>query len=209
MDKRVEGLINNLRARNIRGFYCKDKEAAAAKILELIPADASIGGSGSKTLEELMILKKLEERGNKIFNQNRPGLTREESLKLRRQGAQEADFYLSSPNAVAESGELVFFSAFGNRSAGISYANKVIAVCGINKIAVNLEEAVKRARQYATPLNCKRLDWNTPCAKDGVCKEEICRFPEYKRMCCQILIIEAEAIEDRFKVILVGESLGY
>lgn len=209
MDKRISALIDNWSKRNIIGLYCENKESAVSKILEIIPAEASAGGSGSMTLEELEILRRLEERGNKIFNQNKTGLTRQESLGLRRQGAQEAGFYLAGANAVSEEGELVFFSAFGNRTAGISYADKVIVVCGVNKIAPNLEEAIKRAREYATPLNCKRLDWNTPCRKDGVCKEKICRFPEYKRMCCQVLIIEAEAIADRFRVILVGEKLGY
>ena len=209
MDKRINALIDNWRKRNISGLYCENKETAVSKILEIIPADASVGGSGSQTLEELMILKQLQERGNKIFDQNKTGITKDESLRLRRQGAQEADFYLASANAVSENGELVFFSAFGNRTAGISYAGKVIVVCGINKIAPNLEEAIKRAREYATPLNCKRLNWSTPCFIDGVCKEKICLFPDYKRMCCQVLIIEAEAIEDRFKVVLVGENLGY
>ncbi len=210
MDKSAEGLITNLRKRNISGFYCEDRGQASAKILEIIPPDASVGCSGSKTLEQMEILKQLEERENKIFNQNKTGITRDESLRLRRQGAQEADFYLVSANAISETGELVFFSAFGNRTAGISYAKNVIIVCGINKITPDLASALKRAREYATPLNCKRLkNWNTPCLKDGICKEEICLFPEYKRMCCQVLIIEAEAIPERFRVILVGENLGF
>jgi hypothetical protein len=81
--------------------------------------------------------------------------------------------------------------------------------CGINKITSNLEEAIKRAREYVAPLNCKRLNWNAPCLADGICREEICLYPNYKRMCCQILIIEAEVVPDRFKVVLVGESLGF
>jgi hypothetical protein len=110
---------------------------------------------------------------------------------------------------VSEKGELVFFSAYGNRTAGISYARNVIVVCGINKLTKDLEAALNRARQYATPLNCKRLNWNTPCFQDGICRKEICLFPEYKRMCCQILIIEAEVVADRLKVIFVGEDLGF
>jgi hypothetical protein len=33
--------------------------------------------------------------------------------------------------------------------------------------------------------------------------------PEYRRMCCQVLIIEAEAGPGRLAVILVGEKLGF
>lgn len=222
MDKRAGQLIRNWQKRNIAGLYCENKDEAAEKILEVIPASANIGISGSVTLDQLGIVKRLESRGNAIFNQYKTGISREDNLELRRKGAQ-ADYYLASANAISEKGELVFFSGYGNRTAGISYAKNLIIVCGINKIAPNLEEAIKRAREYATPLNCKRLNWNTPCLKDGICRKEICLFPEYKRMCCQVLIIEAEAAPDRpegrglasdsqshrLKVILVGETLGF
>lgn len=208
MDARAETLIKNWQKRNITGFYSDTKEQAAQKMLEIIPVSGSIGISGSVTLEQEGIVKSLEERGNKIFSQYKPGLSREQNLELRRQGTQ-ADYYLASANAISLKGELVFFSAYGNRTAGIAYAKNVVVVCGINKITKNIDEALKRSRNLTTPLNCKRLNWNTPCFKDGTCHEEICLFPEYKRMCCQILIIEAEVTPDRMKVILVGESLGY
>jgi len=208
MDQRVDGLIKNWQKRNILGLYCENKSEAADKILEIISHSVSIGISGSVTLDQLGIVKRLEVRGNPVFNQYKSGISREENLELRRQGTQ-ADYYLTSANAISENGELVFFSGYGNRPAGISNAKNVIVVCGINKITPNLEEAIKRSREYATPLNCKRLNWNTPCLKDGICRKEICLFPDYKRMCCQILIIEAEVTPDRLKVVLVGESLGF
>lgn len=209
MDEKIDNLINTWKKRNIIGIYCNNKNQAADKLLEIIPQAASVGVSGSLTLEQLGIVKHLEMRGNKVFNQYKPGITREENLKLRRLGAQ-ADYYLASANAISRKGELVFFSGYGNRIAGISYADNVIIVCGINKITENLDEALKRAREYATPLNCKRLNWDkTPCFNDGICRKEICLFPEYKRMCCQILIIEAEISADRLKVILVNEKLGF
>lgn len=208
MDKRIDNLIKNWQKRNVLGLYSQDKEAAANKILEIIPVSDSIGFSGSVTLDQLGIVKRLEARGNKVFNPYKAGMNREESLELRREGS-IADYYLASPNAISEKGELVFFSAYGNRSAGISYAKNIIVVAGINKITPDIQEALKRAREYATPLNCKRLNWNTPCFKDGICRQEICLFPGYKRMCCQILIIEAEVTPDRLKVILVGENLGF
>jgi L-lactate utilization protein LutB len=208
MDDRVDKLIKIWQKRNIVGFYCGDKSEAIDKLLKTIPQDATVGISGSVTLDQLGIVKILETRGNRVFNQYKSAISREENLRLRRQGAQ-ADFYLASANAISLKGELVFFSAYGNRIAGVSYAKNVIIICGINKLTPNLEEAIKRSREYATPLNCKRLNWNTPCFKDGICREEICLFPEYKRMCCQILIIEAETNPDRLKVILMGENLGF
>lgn len=208
MKAEIERFIERWQKRNIAGFYCKDKKQAADKILEMIPFSSSIGISGSLTLGQLDIVRRLESRGNRVFNQYKDGISRQESLGLRKKGAQ-ADYYLASANAVSENGELVFFSGYGNRTAGIANAKNVIIVCGTNKIAANLEEAIRRAREYATPLNCKRLNWDTPCFKEGICRREICLFPRYKRMCCQILIIEAEVTPDRLKVILVGENLGF
>lgn len=208
MDKKITNLINNWQKRNIAGIFCKNKETAAEKILEIIPKSESVGLSGSVTLNTLDILNKLEARGNKVFNQYKPGITRGESLEIRKQGTL-ADYYLASANAISEPGELVFFSAYGNRTAGISYAKNVIVVSGINKITEDLEQAIKRAREYVTPLNCKRLNWESACFKDGICHQDICWAPEYKRMCCQILIIEAEVTPGRLKVILVGEELGF
>lgn len=208
MEQRIENLLKIWQKRNISGFYCENKVEAADKILELIPLSDSAGISGSLTLEQLDIVKRLEARGNAVFSPYKPRISREENLEIRKKGSQ-ADFYLASPNALSEKGELVFFSAYGNRTAGIAYAKNVIAVAGINKLTANLEDALKRAREYATPLNCKRLNWNSPCFKDGICRKEICLFPEYKRMCCQVLIIEAEVRPDRLRVILVNENLGF
>ncbi len=208
MDKKLDSLIKSWQKRNITGLYCANKEEAVKKILEIIPLSASIGLSGSVTLDQLGVVKRLEERGNLVISQYKPGISREESLELRRKGAQ-ADYYLASANAVSEKGELVFFSGFGNRTAGVSNAKNLIVVCGINKLAKDLEAALKRAREYATPLNCKRLKWQSACLEEGICRKDICLVPDYKRMCCQILIIEAEVTTDRVKVILVGEELGY
>ncbi|MEI6631772.1 MAG: lactate utilization protein [bacterium] len=208
MDPKIEKLFKNLEKRNIAGFYCDRKEEAADKILKIIPLAASVGICGSQTLDQLNVVKLIQTRGTKVFNQYKPGISREENLRLRMNGAQ-ADYYLASANAISENGELVFFSAYGNRISGISCAKNLIVVCGINKLTPNIEEAMKRARGYATPLNCKRLNWDTPCLKDGICQESICFAPDYKRMCCQLLIIESEVDPERIKVIFVGEALGF
>ena len=208
MDKGIEQLFRNWERRNISGFYVSTGLEASEKLLGLIPLSASVGISGSQTLDEIGIVKRLEARGNKVFNQYKAGLSRQDSLELRQQGA-AADYYLTSANAVSLKGELVFFSANGHRIAGIANARNVIVVAGKNKISPELEEAMKRSREYATPLNCKRLNWQSACAKDGICRKEVCLLPENKRMCCQVLIIEAEVSPDRLKVILVGENLGF
>jgi hypothetical protein len=204
----IEALKENWLRRNIQCIERADRVEAAAKVLELVPIKATIGFSGSVTLDELDVVKQLESRGQTLFNPYKSGLTREQSMEIRRQGA-SADYFLTSANAIAQSGELVFLSAYGHRIAGIAMAKNVLVVCGVNKIVSDREEALKRAREYATPLNCQRLKWGSPCVTDGICRDTICLFPEYKRMCAQLLIIEAEVAPGRLKVILVDETLGF
>ncbi len=208
MDNKTKQLIDNWQSRNITGIFCSNKQEAADKIFSLIPADASVGFSGSATLDQLGIIPLLEKRGNNVANPYRKDMSRQESLSIRKKGTQ-SDFYLASPNAISLYGELVFFSAFGNRIAGISYADNVIIVAGVNKIVPDLSQAIKRARELVAPMNCKRLNWQAPCLPGGVCKEKICCFPEYNRMCCQILTLEAEVTLGRLKVLLVDENLGF
>lgn len=206
--KEISDLIKVWKKRNILGFYFENREEAKKEILKNIALNQSIGISGSVTLTELKIVQELERRGNKVFNQYREGLAREESLEVRKLGAQ-ADTYLASANAIAQSGEIVFFSAYGNRISGIASASNVIIVCGKNKIAFDFEQAIKRARETATTKNSKRLNWHTPCLESGLCKKDICLAPDYKRMCCQILVIEADIFVNRIKVFIINEDLGF
>lgn len=191
LDKKIDNLLKIWQKKNILGIYCGNKSEAVEKIMAIIPQGATVGISGSVTLEQLAIVKSLEAGGNKVFNQYKAGITREESLELRKQGIL-ADYYLTSANGISITGELVFLSAYGSRTAGISNAKNVIVVAGINKLTGSLEEAIKRAKEYAMPLNYKRLNWDAS-----------------KIMCCQVLIVEAEATAERLKVIMVGEDLGY
>jgi len=208
MEKGVTDLIANLKRRNIEGIYAVSKEEARQRIKQLIFKSSTIGISGSKTLDGLGVVAFLEASGYEVFNQYKPGISREQSLQMRNLGCR-ADYFLTSCNAVSEEGELVFFSANGQRTSGIANAGNVIVVCGLNKIVPNLEQALKRSREHAATLNCKRLDWKSACLEGGVCRKDICLEPEYKRMCCQVLIIESEIKPERVKVIIVGEDLGF
>lgn len=208
MEKRIADLIVNLKRRNIDGIYVDSKDEARERIKQLILKSATVGISGSKTLDELGIVALLGVSGYEVFNQYKPGISREQSLQMRNLGCL-ADYFLTSCNAISEGGEMVFFSGYGHRTSGIANADNVIVVCGLNKIVPNLGQALKRSREYATVLNCKRLDWKSACLADGLCHQDICLAPEYKRMCCQVLIIESEINPERIKVIIVGENLGF
>jgi hypothetical protein len=207
-EERIAELIANLKRRNINGIYLNSRQEARERIKQLILKRASVGISGSKTLDELGIVADLEASDYEVFNQYKPGISREQSMRMRSLGSR-ADYFLTSCNAIAQSGEMVFFSGYGHRTSGIANADNLIVTCGLNKITPDLDAALKRSREYATVLNCKRLDWKSACLKDGICHKDICLAPDYKRMCCQVLIIEGEINPDRVKVIIVGENLGF
>ena len=119
----------------------------------------------------------------------------------------DAQVYITSANAVAETGEIVNIDGTGNRVANAMYGHEIVyVVVGVNKLTPDLHTAIDRARQIAAPLNAKRLALTTPCAADGKCHD--CRNPG--RICnvMSILMGKPGGVQ-RCKVLLVHESLGY
>lgn len=120
---------------------------------------------------------------------------------------QTPDIYLTSANALSESGEAVNIDGTCNRVAGTLYGPKqCMFVCGINKLCPDLASAVERARNVAAPKNAQRLGTRTPCAADGKCHD--CKSPA---RICRALVVHMGAPKgfEKCEIVLVGESLGY
>ena len=110
-----------------------------------------------------------------------------------------------SSNAITQDGELVNIDGTGNRVAALIYGPEhVIILAGMNKIASNVEEAVRRSRNVAASQNCIRLSKNNPCASNGICGNCLS-----DTICDQIVITGASSIPNRIKVILIGQELGF
>ncbi|MFZ5966923.1 MAG: lactate utilization protein [Bacillota bacterium] len=204
IEKRVERTIENLKKRNIEGFYVKDEAELIKKIQELIPENTMVTTGDSLTLFETGIIDYLR-NGNFVYlDKHREGLTSDEKRKIYQQSF-GVDTYLSSTNALTEEGELYNIDGNGSRVAAMIYGpEQVIIVAGINKIVKDLEEAEKRVRQYAAPIDAKRLGKNTPCSKVGYCVD--CKSND--RICNYFTIIKGQ-FKKRIKVIIVAKSLGY
>ena len=199
-EKIVKALEKNL----FTATYVQNREAATAKLLELIPTSATIGFGGSVTLAQLGIIAKLEERGNPVLNYMKPGLTPEEMRAIRRQHLL-SDVFLSGTNAVTLDGKLVNVDATGNRVGAMLFGpEKVIIVVGINKIVCDVAEAEKRVKLWASPPNNKRLGYPNPCAQTGVCVD--CQGPT--RICNITTIMHKKPRQTDVHVIVVGEELG-
>jgi hypothetical protein len=204
-EQRCQKTVEKLKAHDFDAIYVKTKGEAAQEILKYVTPDTKIGVGGSVTLRELGVLDTLKSKGNTVYDHWTPGLTREESLEIRK-AQMTSDLFLSSSNAVTLHGELVNMDGFGNRVNAMTFGpGKVILVVGYNKIAGDVEEALKRVRNVATPPNSKRLNMDVPCAKLGFWVE--CNSPH--RACRIVVIHERKPMATDMLVILVGEELGY
>lgn len=205
IDKQVERTITNLEKHNISGFYVANELQLQEKIRELIAERSTVAVGDSMTLFETGVVELLRNGKYIFFDKYREGITREEKKEIYRKSF-SADTFLCSTNALTEEGELYNIDGNGSRVAAMIYGpEQVIIVAGINKIVKNLEEAEKRVRNYAAPLDAKRLHKKTPCASLGYCVD--CKSEE--RICNDFVVIKRQFTKGRIKVIIVGKQLGY
>lgn len=194
-----------LQKNNFSATYVQNKEEAIKEILSLIPAQDTVGIGGSWTIQELGLVEKIEAQGNTLFNHNRPGLSKEESLAIRRQEL-TSDTFITSSNAITLDGKLVNVDGSGNRVAAMIFGpKKVIVIAGINKIVASVEEAERRIEVHAAPPNCKRLNLPNPCVKTGVCMD--CQLPT--RICNITTILRKKPPTLAMHVVIIGEDLGF
>lgn len=161
--ERAETVIAGLREKYMEGHYAETREDAIRLILELIPAGATLGRGDSVTLNQLGVFEALTERGtNEFINPVRTDAAtgynppREERRAMQRQTLL-SDIYLTSTNAITLGGTIVSTDGSGNRVAAMMFGpKKVIIVAGCNKITTDVEDALRRIRDWAGPINAMR-----------------------------------------------------
>jgi len=189
-----------LRKRDFNAFFVKTQSEARERVLQEVPAGAVVGLGGSVTIREMNILDELKARGHKILDHWKiPYSSISESFQVRR-AHQTCDVFLTSTNALTLEGQLVNTDGSGNRVNAMAFGpKKAIVVAGINKVVPDLESALRRIKEIAVPLNCKRLNYSPPCIQAGRCVD--CRVPQ--RVCRITTIIEWKP------PFFSGENLGY
>ena len=194
----------NFKKRRIDVRWFETFEEITAYLSSQIPVEVSIGIGNSQTLKKMKIVETFLDKGNKVYDKT-IGKTLEEIKLLKRQ-ALLADYYISSANALSVDGRIINIDHSGNRVAAMHYGpEKVFLIVGINKIESTLEEALKRARNTAAPLNAKRAGMNPPCVEIGRCVD--CLSPE--RVCNFISIIEGQPIDERLTLLIANEEAGF
>lgn len=197
-------IIKNLEKRQMEGYYCRTSEEAVKKALELMPAGSSVGWGGSMTLTESGLMDAVK-AGDYVINDRETAKTREEQKEMYAK-ILNSDFFLMSTNAITLDGQLVNIDGRGNRVSFLCYGpEQVLIVAGMNKVEADVDSAMKRVKNAASPKNTVRLNKKTPCAVTGTCGD--CLSPDC--ICAQTVVTRFSIVPGRIKVILVGEELGY
>ena len=197
----AQQIIKGLQSRNMTGYYAESKEKAKEIALSLMPNGCSVSHGGSCSIKEIGLIDEL--KSGKFNYINRDTAPDKHQAEL---DAYDCDVFLGSSNAITEDGVLVNIDGNSNRVSAYAYGpKKVVLIVGMNKVAKDVAEAVDRVHLTATPMNCVRLNKQTPCAVTGVCAD--CLSPDC--ICNQVVIIRRSGIQGRIKIILIGEEFGY
>lgn len=202
--KRGSVLVKNLQKRHFEAYYCENKEEALKKALELIPQGALVGWGGTMTAKQIGLLEALNQ-GNYVPLDREKGKTPEEVTEIKYK-CFHADFFISGTNGISLDGQLVNLDGNGSRVAPFIFGPKnVLVVVGMNKVTDTVEEAVKRVRTVAAPMNQQRFLRSTPCTVTGSCGN--CLSEDC--ICNQLVITRHCSPMGRIKIISIGENLGF
>ena len=191
----IQRTIEGLAARNVEAFLVETREAALAKIQELVPEGSEVFVNTSETLETIGYTEYMH--GNdryvnlhdQMMAQPDPAAQREFRRKTT-----TADYFVGSVQAIAETGEIVIASSSGSQIGAYSYgARRVILVAGTQKICPTLAEAEARTRGWTLERHDRWLEGR------GVAPTPIGKF----------LVMEHEPVVGRISLVLVPESLGW
>ncbi len=197
----AQTVIKGLNSRNMGGYYAEDKKAALQIALSLIPEGSTVTMGGCTSAREIGLVDALVDGNYNFIDRDKM-----EDKRAAMLAAYDADFYLTSANALTDDGIMVNIDGNANRVSAIAQGpKKVIVIAGMNKICGDLDSAMKRARNTAAPINAQRFGLSTPCAKTGKCFD--CKSPD--TICCQFLITRFSKHTDRIHVILVNDNLGF
>jgi LUD domain len=190
----IERAAQALEANGIHAIVVASGEEAKRALIELIPPGAQVHSGASKTLETIGATQELQESGR--YDALRPRLFKMDRQtqgdEMRRLGA-SPDYMVGSVQALTEQGELIIASASGSQLGPYaSGAGKVIWVIGAQKVVRDLDEGLRRVREYAFPLEDARI------------RQALGRGSRISKL----LIITSE-MPGRATAILVKEPLGF
>ena len=175
-------------------------------LVKNIPLESSIGFGGSRTLEEIGFFDEFtKEKYPNLYDRNDKSLSPAQK-RLLQLNALGADFFVSSCNALAKTGEMTFIDMWGNRCGGMTYGPKTrIVVTSWTKITDDLISALDRQKNTASVLNNIRFDTKNPCTVTGECSD----CSSENRICGVTTVLHRSFPKESVHVVIVKEELGF
>lgn len=199
--------IKNLERNNFVVHYFETGEDAIAYLKSRIQ-NKRVALGDSRTLQTLKVYEALEGQNIEITDIHRP--LDGENFRQTALRTMQRDVFLTSVNALAQTGEMVNIDGTGNRVAcSLFGSEEVFFVLGTNKITPDLSAAIYRARNVAAPQNVvkNKKSSKNPCAiRQDKCYD--CGSPD--RICNALTIYYKKMRNmDIMEIIIINEDLGF
>lgn len=193
--ERVTRVAVALEANGFRAIVVDTAAQAREAVLALLPEGAEVFDAASQTLEALGMTEEIAQSGR--YQPVRPKLmelyAQGDRAGMRKIGA-APEVMIGSVHAITEEGEALIASGSGSQLGPYAYsAASVIWVVGTQKLVADIDEGLRRLREYSFPREDARMRALTgqPSSLN------------------KILILNREMVPERTTVILVNEKLGY
>jgi hypothetical protein len=193
----VKRTVEALKDRGVHVEFLNNREEALKRLINFVPPGVDVMTGSSTTLSEIGFVDLLKSGKHQWSNLKDRILSEKDPQKqaeLRKRSV-TADYFLGSVQAVSQSGEVIIASLTGSQLSAYAYSSSnVVWVVGTQKIVLNLEEGMRRVREYCLPLEDKRM-------KQAGFKGSVIG---------KLLIIEREILPFRtITLMFVNEKLGF
>ena len=193
-NEQIAAAVAALTANGMEALVVESGAEARSCVLDLLPEGAEVFTAMSRTLDTLGLGEAINDSTRyKPLRPQLKVLDRQTQGREWRRLQSSPEYVVGSVHAVTEQGQVLIASASGSQLASYVFgARRVIWVVGAQKIVRDLEEGLRRVREYSYPLEHERI--------------QALGMPG--SFVAKILLVEGER-PGRISVILVKEALGF
>jgi len=180
-----------------RGFGAEvsdDGADAKRRVLDALPEGAEVHAALSETLKTLGLTEEIDESGRyeSVRQKLKAMDPKTQGREMRKLGA-APDFIAGSVHAITDEGDILVASGTGSQLGAYAYAaGQMILVVGHQKLVRDVDEGLRRIREYCLPREFQRMQ---AAGRAGT-------------MWSETLILRHDP-RKRVRVILVPETLGF